>query len=145
MKKHLMFPLMILLAMALGATGCAKKTTEEKATEITDHLSKNLDLTDVQRRKLEIIRNDILNKRTEIFNRQMMDQTRFELTSQLDREKFDPVQYQDFKNKSLQRYDEFYTYLGQKLDEFHSLLSPPQREKLVKEIEKNREKWFADK
>ena len=145
MKKHFLLPLMILLAMAVGATGYAKKSTVDNATEITDHLAKNLDLTDVQQRKLEIICNDILDKRAEIFSRQMMNRTRVELTSQLHRDRFDRAGYEDFRIRSLRSYNEFYMYLGQKLDEFHSLLSPPQRERLVAEIEKNRSRWFTDK
>ena len=145
MKKTVLLPLVGMLAMALVTTGCMRKTTEEKANDISSHLAKTLDMTDVQRRKVDIIKNDILNKRTEIYNKQMMDQVQYELTSQLHSEKFDPAQFEDFKDKTLDKQDEFISYLGEKFAELHSMLSPPQRERLVQDIEKNKDKWFGDK
>ncbi|SNB48089.1 Spy/CpxP family protein refolding chaperone [Geobacter sp. DSM 9736] len=141
-----MLPLLALFALVLAcSTGCQKKSTEDRATEISDHLARNLDLTDVQRRKVEIIKNDILNKRTEIFNRQMVDQLQYELTTQLRREKFDQAEFDDFKDKNIKRYDEFLTFSGEKFAELHSILSPPQRDKLIQDITKNKERWFGDK
>lgn len=141
MNKHLLLPLIILIATAVGATGYAKKSTDDRAAALTDQLARNLDLTDVQRRKLELIRNDVLDKRSELIGRRTMEEAKLQVISQLHGERFDAAKYDEYKKRSLQRYDRFYAHLGRKLGEFHALLSPPQREKLILEIQKNPEVW----
>lgn len=145
MNRHLLLPLIFLIATAVGATGYAKKSADDRATVLTDQLARNLDLTDVQRRKLELIRNDILDKSSELIGRRVMEETKLQMISQLRGDRFDADEYKEYKKRSLERYDRFYAHLGRKLGEFHALLSPPQREKLVAEIQKNPEVWDIER
>lgn len=145
MNKHLLLPLIFLIATAVGATEYAKKSTDDHGATVTDQLAQNLDLTDVQRRKLELIRNDIMDKRSELLGRRTMEETRRQMISQLRGERFDADRYDEYQKRSLDRYARYYAHLGRNMAEFHALLSPPQREKLVAEIQKNPEVWGIGK
>lgn len=141
MNKHFLLPLIFVIATAVGATGYAKKSADDRVAALSDHLARNLDLTDVQRRKLELICNDILDRRSELLGRRTAEETQLQVISQLRGERFDASRYEEYKKRSLERYDRFYAHLGRELGEFHALLSPPQRERLIREIQKNPEAW----
>lgn len=131
------------MAIAVIISGCIKKTPEQKVEDISDHMARTLDMTDVQLRRMDIIKNDILKKRNEVYNSQLMERVQHELSAQLHKERFDAAGFEKFKEGSLDKQEEFISYLGEKLAEAHSVLSPPQREKLAMEIERNRDIWFG--
>ncbi|SNB46895.1 Spy/CpxP family protein refolding chaperone [Geobacter sp. DSM 9736] len=140
-KTMVMLFLVALMLPVVLMSGCGAKTPDEKADAIVSELNDSLQLTDVQRRNLDSIMNEILNKRTQI-DRQLADQIQYGFTSQLRKDKFDPAEFEEFMLKYNEQSNEMVRFIGQKLSEFHAMLSPPQRNRLVEEIAKNRERWL---
>jgi len=135
MLKHRMTILIgFLIAVVLFVAAGCSRTPEQRAEYFVQKMSSELNLNDIQKAKLEKIKDEFLAKRPEMAkHRAEAIKTANELmrSPEIDKAKLTALN-EDHKKMA----DEVITFISAKFVEVHDMLTPEQREKLVSHIEK---------
>ena len=130
--------LVILMALvALLMTGCYKKTPEQRAEDLVQHIAATLELNVAQTAKLEKIKEEFLVRRPEM--RSLRDETVQEANRMMRSSEIDQVKLQTLLDQNQKQVDAYIRFVAAKFTEIHDMLTPEQREKLVSVIEKHME------
>lgn len=132
-------PLLILIVLAVFVTaaGCSRKTPEQRAQGIVNSIAERLDLNDAQKAKLNTIKEEFLQKAPAM--RKSREETGDQLLALMRSPRIDPDQLKALVDRNKAQADDFIGFLGDKFTEFHDMLTPEQREKAAKEMERWRE------
>lgn len=136
MLKNKFTILVILTALAaLLITGCYKKTPEQRAEDLVQHIVTTLDLNVAQTAKLEKIKDEFLARRPEM--KSLRDETVQEANRMMRSTEIDQVKLQALLDQNQIKVDAYIRFVAAKFTEIHDMLTPEQREKLVLVIEKH--------
>jgi Spy/CpxP family protein refolding chaperone len=128
--------LVILTALvALLMTGCYKKTPEQRAEDMVQHIVSTLDLNVAQTAKLEKIKDEFLARRPEM--RSLREETVIEANRMMRSTEIDQAKLQALLDQNQKQVDTYVRFVAAKFTEIHDMLTPEQREKLVSVIEKH--------
>jgi periplasmic protein CpxP/Spy len=138
MKKYrLTIMIGLLVAVVLLIAGGCARTTEQRAEYFVQKMASELNLNDVQKAKLEQIKDEFLAKRPEMANHRaeaIKAANELMRSAEIDKAKLNALN-EDHKKMA----DEVIAFISAKFVEIHDMLTPEQREKLVTHIEKYRE------
>jgi len=142
-KKTLIISIVTILTGGLFAgAGCRHHSmhcsAEKKAEWVTKKISRELDLTDEQKLKLNQIKDEFLAKKNELHGnrKEMLDAFLLQVnSSQIDEEKLNSL-IAEKETKMI----EMRKYLVSKFAEFHAVLTPEQRGKLAAKVSEFHEK-----
>jgi Spy/CpxP family protein refolding chaperone len=121
--------------MALMLTGCYKKTPEQRAEDIVQHIAATLELNAAQTAKFEKIKDEFLARRPEMLK--MREETVKEANALMRSPQIDQARLNALLEKDQKIVDDYVRFAAAKFTEIHDLLTPEQREKLVATIEKH--------
>ena len=144
--KGYFFITAILISSALAFGGCGyfrhhnkQMSFEQRADRVVEKLTSELSLTDVQKTKLDAIKNEIIKKQKD--QEQSMSPIKSEFTAMLNSETLDKAKlkalFQKKEETYLKAHGEFEDFLLDKFIEFHKILTPDQRAKFTKYLEKH--------
>jgi Spy/CpxP family protein refolding chaperone len=125
--------IVVLALIALVAAGCSR-TPEQRAECYVKHISKELKLDDVQKAKLEKIKDEFLAKRPEMIKTR--EETVKEANALMRSAEIDKARLDALVAKSQAHANDMVAFIASKFTEIHEMLTPEQREKLVAHIEK---------
>lgn len=141
--KCLGFTPMALLSIGsvLMMCGCHKqlhhcgphRSHKNMAEKIKKKLTKELDLTESQKSKLQEIHAELQEKHDEI-HRSHRDKFNF-ILREIEKDTLDQVKLNRLFEEKHQCWEELHPFIIKKLAEFHATLTPDQRARLVKKIE----------
>lgn len=130
--------LIIGTAVTVIAVAACSGKTERRSRRAIDRIAKKLDLTKEQKGKVKEISVDLSQKHGE------MEKVRVEFhrdaISLMKSEEITDEELGRMIEKYRERADEMVSFLLTEYAEFHAVLTPAQREKVVAEIEKHRER-----
>jgi Spy/CpxP family protein refolding chaperone len=135
MLKHRLTNLTVLLALsALVVTGCYR-TPESRAEHFVQHMAKELKMDDMQKAKLEKMKDEFLAKRPEMTR--MREETVKEANELMRSPEIDKAKLDALTAKNQAQADDMIRFVSAKFTEIHDMLTPEQRDKLVTMIEKH--------
>jgi Spy/CpxP family protein refolding chaperone len=127
------------LALLVTSAGCHRKSSEQRAEGIVNTIAERLELNDTQKAKLSSMKEEFLAKAP------AMKKTREESFDQMiglmRSPSIDPDIIRGLAEKNRAQADELIGFILAKFSEFHAMLTPEQREKAAKEMERWREKY----
>jgi Spy/CpxP family protein refolding chaperone len=137
--KSLLIALIIIVG-AMSISSCARKwhTPEKRAEWMVKKISKELDLNDDQKAKLNKIKDEIMAKRQEF--KGMRTEISDEVISQFKSDKIDEAKLNQLFDSKADKMKEMKSFMISKLVEFHSILTLEQRNKFAEKIGKFRSK-----
>ena len=141
MSKKKMFwiavPVVAVLGVGAAIAGHKHYRGHHNAEHMVQHISSTLELTDVQRQKLETVKDAFVQSRAE------MKQEKVDLMNQLIEEVRKPVMNEalvmELIDKRKAKFDIMAPRILSPLIEFHSSLTDEQREKIVNRLESIRD------
>lgn len=143
-KKITISGLSAVLAAAVLLTGCGprsrhKAAPEKKAAYAVKIITSKLDLTDTQEAKLKEMKDELLAAlKSEKTN---MEKSRNKSIALLKKEKITRAEVEKIFSDREKQFSRIKPLLIEKITEFHALLTPNQREELVKLAEKHKKRW----
>ncbi len=143
-RKTLKLSVIALILGVIVLTGCRHyserwHTPEHKTERKVEYFVKELDLNDKQKEQLEESVNNIMLKKDEIMSREMFVS---EVLSQLSSEKVDKKHLNNIISVEMKNIEELMKSLVKHIADLHSTLTPDQRTKLVKIIEKRKDRGY---
>ncbi len=142
MAKNALKSLVVLLLIAGMAAfiGCRRHSHAHKAEFMVDYISETLDLNEIQKERLDQIKDEVMVKAKQMHaDKELM---REELMAQLKSEAIDKEVVKEMVAKHRARMDEIINLLVDRLAEFHRTLTPEQKDKLVAKLETFK-KWHG--
>ncbi|MCP5500352.1 MAG: Spy/CpxP family protein refolding chaperone [Leptospiraceae bacterium] len=134
MKKLLSFLLAIGLVLSLSHCRHRKHDPEKFANHIVKKISGELDLNDAQKKHLESIKTEFLQKRKD--KKAEKEEVHKLVMAELKKDSIDKAKVNEIFAKTDKGRNEMREYFTDKLIEFHKTLSPEQKKKLVELAEK---------
>lgn len=119
------------------------KSPEERAEWVTKRISKELDLTDSQKQTLTKIKEELLAKHKA--DKPARDAHFKEMTALVQAESIDTAKLQDLKKRHLAHREAMENLFLEKVVEFHKVLTPEQKLKAAKELEKHAKHFSGEK
>lgn len=139
MLKGKLTMLVVLAAVVmLTVTGCYRKTPEQRAEDMVQHIAATLDLNAAQTGKLEKIKDEFLARRPEMLK--MREETVKEANALMRSPQIDQARLNALLEKDQKMVDDYVRFVAAKFTEIHDMLTPAQRDKLVTEIEEHMKK-----
>jgi len=138
---------LIIIASILFVFSCGRRyhhrghwmSTEKKAEWFVNRISKELDLHENQKTKLEQIKDELLAKKLEFKGTKAEIQD--EIMSQIRNDSVDQEQLNEFFEDNETKLKDMRSFLVAKFAEFHSILTPEQKDKLAEKLEKFRGRY----
>lgn len=119
----------------LVAAGCYKKTPEQRAEDVVQHIAATLELDAEQTAKLEKIKEEFLARRPDMLT--MREETVKEANALMRSPQIDQARLTALLEKDQKIVDDYVRFVAAKFTEIHDMLTPVQRDKLVTAIEKH--------
>jgi protein CpxP len=135
MKKSSIIMVVMAALAALVLTACYPHTPEQRAEYIVKRMATELNLSDVQRAQLEKIKNEFLARRDEM--PKLRAETVKEANELMRSAEIDKPRLDALVDKSQAQANDMIRFVTAKFTEIHDMLTPEQREKLVKHIEEH--------
>ena len=107
---------------------------EHRGSWMVHRMAKHLDLSEPQKEKLHQIKEEMYQKKAEF--KGMRGEFIETFKSQLEREEVDKVQLNQFLSQKEKKITEMRTFMVDKLHEFHATLTPEQKQKLLKKLDR---------
>jgi hypothetical protein len=141
MKKNNLQIVIILgmLAVLITSAGCHRKSSEQRAEHIVNSIAEKLELNEPQKAKLNAMKQEFLAKAPAM--KKTREETFDQLIGLMRKPSIDPGVVSGLSEKNRAQADELITFLFSKFSEFHAMLTPEQRERAAKEMERWREKY----
>ncbi len=124
--------------LALVVTACYHKTPEQRAERVVRHLVTTLNLDAAQTAKLEKMKEEFLAKRPDMVK--MREETFNDIKEMMMSAQLDQAKLNARTEKIQAQTSDLIRFLSTKFAEFHDMLTPEQRIKLVKEMEKHEQR-----
>lgn len=132
--------LVALAVVLVCVSGCRPKSAEERAEWMADKISDELDLDDVQKAKLDVVKKAYVESRAK--RKSEREKGFDELRGFIVAEKFETAKAKDMMARVQKGNAEDLDLLLPKIADFHSSLKPEQKQKAGKLFDKARE-YFA--
>ncbi len=135
------FPLLVfaVLIIALTVAGCYRKTPEQRAEKIVNAIEKKLDLNETQKAKLEAMKQEFLAKAPAM--KKTREESYDQLIGLMRSPSIDPGVVTSLVDRNKAQADDLIGFLFAKFTQFYDMLTPEQREKAAKEMERWREEY----
>jgi Spy/CpxP family protein refolding chaperone len=133
LKVKFILPVLLATAFMLILTGCYRKTPEQRAEEMVQHIVKTLQLDNAQTIKLEKIKDEFLARRPEMSG--VREDTVKEANEMMRSSQINQSQLDALLARNQKVVDDYVHFVAAKFTEIHDMLTPEQREKLVSTIE----------
>jgi len=138
-KKHVIFIVALLtVLMMLAVTGCYRKTPEQRADHVVRHLVKTLELDADQTAKLEKMKENFLNKRSDMMK--MRQEAMIDLNEMMMSPQLDQARLNARTEKIQAQTSDLIRFISTEFTELHDMLTPEQRSKLVEMMEKHEQR-----
>jgi Spy/CpxP family protein refolding chaperone len=133
-KSKILIPIAVLsIVGGMALHGCRSHrhcgSPEKNAERIVKKISRELDLNDQQKQKLDNIKDDILVKRNEF--KGTREQIFNQILNQVESNKVDQEALKNMLESNEAKMKDMHGFLIEKFAEFHSILTPDQRTKLA--------------
>jgi len=135
LKGKFRMVVMLTVLLTLVMAGCCKKTPEQRAEDMVQHLVANLNLDDMQTAKLEKIKDEVLARRPQMLV--LREETVKEANALMKSPQVDQMKLSALLDKNQKQVDEYVRFIAAKFTEIHDMLTPEQRDKLVTLVEKH--------
>jgi len=135
MVKRGIIDLPVLIALSVLVVAGCYRTPEQRADHYVQQMTKELRLDDAQKAKLETIKDEFLALRPWMAS--MREETVREANELMRSSEIDKAKLEALKAKNRAQADDMIRFLSAKFMEIHDMLTPEQRDKLVKMIEKH--------
>lgn len=119
------------------------KSPEERAEWMTKRVTKELDLNDPQKQTLAKIKDELLAKYKA--DKPARDALFQEMTALVQAESIDKAKLQDLKKRHVAQREAIENLFLDKVVEFHKVLTPEQRTKAAKSLEKHAKHFSGEK
>jgi len=142
MKKSSVIVVVMAVLAALVLSACYHRTPEQRAEYLVKRMSTELSLNDVQKAQLEKIKNEFLARRAEM--PKLREETVKEANELMRSAEIDKTRLNALTEKNQTQANDMISFVTAKFTEIHDMLTPDQREKLVKHIEEhmqNKHHW----
>jgi Spy/CpxP family protein refolding chaperone len=137
MKKFSIIAIVMAALAALVLSACYHRTPEQRADYLVKRMTAELSLNDAQKAQLEKIKNEFLARRTET---KLREETVKEANELMRSAEIDKNRLNALVEKSQAQANDMINFVTTKFTEIHDMLTPDQREKLVKHIEQHMQK-----
>ncbi len=138
MKKNSIILIVMAALTALFLAACYHHTPEQRAEYLVKRMSAELSLNEVQKAQLEKIKNEFLAKRAEM--PKLREETVKEANELMRSAEIDKTRLNALTEKNQAQANDMISFITAKFTEIHDMLTPEQREKLVKHIEEHMQK-----
>jgi periplasmic protein CpxP/Spy len=135
MKKSSLIVIVMAALAALVLTACYPRSPEQRAEYVVKRMSTELGLSDVQKAQLEKIKNEFLRRRVEM--PKLRAETVKEANELMRSAEIDKARLDALVAKTQAQANDMISFVTAKFTEIHDMLTPEQREKLVKHIEEH--------
>lgn len=135
--------IMLVAVTAVIVSGCQRMTPEQKAEHMVKHIAAELKLDDTQKAKMEQIKDAFLAKRSEVLK--LHDETVKEANELMRSTEIDKARLNTLLEKNKVFVNDMIGFVAAKFTDIHDMLTPEQRDKLVKMIEKHHRKMSKTK
>ena len=141
MKNRTIQNIVILLVVLVLSTaaGCYRKTPEQRAERIVNGITEKLDLDEAQKSKLNSMKEEFLAKAPAM--KKAREETFDEMIGLMRGPSIDQGRIDELIRKNRAQADDLIGYLFNNFAEFHAMLTPEQREKAAREMERWREHY----
>jgi Spy/CpxP family protein refolding chaperone len=133
--KYTMLISVAVLTALIVTSGCYKKTPEQRAEDMVQHIAATLELNAAQTAKLEKIKDEFLARQPEMLK--MREETVKEANALMRSTQIDQARLNALLDKDQKTVDDYVRFVAAKFTEIHDMLTPDQRDKLVTTIEKH--------
>lgn len=137
MKKFSIITIAMAALAALVLSACYHRTPEQRADHLVKRMTAELSLNDAQKVQLEKIKNEFLARRSET---KLREETVKEANELMRSAEIDKNRLNALVEKSQAQANDMINFVTAKFTEIHDMLTPEQREKLVKHIEEHMQK-----
>lgn len=137
MKKFSIIAIVMAALAALVLSACYHRTPEQRADYLVKRMTAELGLNDAQKAQLEKIKNEFLARRSET---KLREETVKEANELMRSAEIDKNRLNALVEKSQAQASDMINFVTAKFTEIHDMLTPDQREKLVKHIEEHMQK-----
>jgi Spy/CpxP family protein refolding chaperone len=120
---------------ALVLTACYPRSPEQRAEYVVKRMATELGLSDVQKAQLEKIKDEFLARRAEM--PKLRAETVKEANELMRSVEIDKARLNALVTKTQAQANDMISFVTAKFTEIHDMLTPEQREKLVKHIEEH--------
>ena len=135
MKRNSIIVIVMAALVSLVLAGCYHHTPQQRAEYVVKRMSEELGLSDVQKAQLEKIKNEFLARREEL--PKLREETVKEANALMRSTEIDKARLDALVAKSQTQANDMISFVTAKFTEIHDMLTPEQREKLVKQIEEH--------
>jgi Spy/CpxP family protein refolding chaperone len=135
MKKSSIIAIVMAALAALVLSACYHRTPEQRAEYLVKRMSAELSLSDGQQAQLEKIKNEFLARRAEM--PKLREETVKEANELMRSAEIDKTRLNALTEKNQTQANDMIRFVTDKFTEIHDMLTPEQREKLVKHIEEH--------
>jgi Spy/CpxP family protein refolding chaperone len=135
MKKRSIILIVMAVLAALVLTSCYHRTPEQRAEYVVKRMAEELSLTDVQKAQLEKIKNEFLARRAEM--PKLREATVKEANELMRSADIDKTRLNALVANTQAQANDMISFVSAKFTEIHDMLTPEQREKLVRHIEEH--------
>ena len=135
MKRSSLIVIVMAALAALVLTACYPRTPEQRAEYVVKRMTTELALSDAQKAQLEKIKDEFLARRTEM--PKMRAETVKEANELMRSAEIDKARLNALVAKTQAQANDMISFVTAKFTEIHDMLTPEQREKLVKHIEEH--------
>jgi len=135
MKKSLIIVIVMAALAALVLTACYHRTPEQRAEYMVKRMAEELSLSGVQKAQLEKIKDEFLAQRVEM--PKLREEVVKEANELMRSAEIDKARLNSLVEKSQTQANDMIRFVTAKFTELHDMLTPEQREKLVKHIEEH--------
>lgn len=144
LKKTLtVFSLLLAASVFVYCRPWKHKSPEERAEWMTKRITKELDLNDSQKQTLAKIKDELLAKYKA--DKPARDAIFQEMTAVVQAESIDKTRLQDLKKRHVAQREAMENLFMDKVVEFHKVLTPEQRTKAAKSLEKHAKHFSGEK
>lgn len=144
LKKTLtVFSLILAASVFVYCRPWKHKSPEERAEWMTKRITKELDLNDSQKQSLGQIKEDLLAKFKA--DKPTRDALFREMTALVQADTLDKAKLQDIKKRHVAQREAMENLFMDKIVEFHKVLTPEQRAKAAKSLEKHAKHFSGEK
>jgi len=133
LRKRYIAAVAVAALVLLTVTGCYRHTPEQRAEYMISRIAKELSLNDVQKAKLDKIKDEFLARRGGMAT--MREDTVKEANELMRSTEIDKARLNALVEKTQAHANDTIRFVTEKFTEIHDMLTPEQREKLVKDIE----------
>jgi Spy/CpxP family protein refolding chaperone len=134
MRKRSIIVIVMAALAALILTACYHRTPEQRAEHMVKRMAEELSLSDVQKAQLEKIKDEFLARRADM--PKLREEVVKEANELMRSAEIDKTRLNALVERNQAQANDMIRFVTAKFTEIHDMLTPEQREKLTRHIEK---------